>query len=447
MEVAARNGDFIGGFGLLTPRTKLLVLSLLAAAIPVLTFYSLPLVPPLRTLDEPYAGEGSRFSSSPLGFTRREIGPAPAHHPLIANVQIVDFDGDGRNDILACDVRGQCVVLASRGEKGDWSERILAEDIATPAHATVVDLDQDGDRDLVVSVLGDILPNDGVIGRVIWLEQTPQGFTPHVLLDDVRRVADCQAADFDGDGDLDLAVAVFGYARGEILWLENMGEGRFLDHNLLSAPGTIHVPLADYDGDGDIDIAAIVSQDEEELWAFENLGGGKFRPRRLWFTVNFDIGSAGLVQDDLDQDGDPDLILPVGDNLEVTHSFPQPYHGCLWFENEGGWKFTPRRIARFGGTYAAAVGDFDADGDRDVALVSMFNNWDERRNASVVWLENDGRQEFRTWQIDSQPTHRVTVAVGDLDGDGRDDIVTGGLHLAGPFDRLGRLTVWFNSGK
>ena len=67
MEAAARNGDFIGGFGLLTPRTKLLVLSLLAAAISVLTFYS-PLVPPLRTLDEPYAGEGSRFSSSPLGF-------------------------------------------------------------------------------------------------------------------------------------------------------------------------------------------------------------------------------------------------------------------------------------------------------------------------------------------------------------------------------------------
>ena len=66
MEVAARNGDLIGGFGLLTPKTKLLVLSLLAAAIPLFTFYSLPLVPPLRTLDEPYAGEGSRFSSSPL---------------------------------------------------------------------------------------------------------------------------------------------------------------------------------------------------------------------------------------------------------------------------------------------------------------------------------------------------------------------------------------------
>jgi len=429
------------------PDLKMLILAGAAIAIPFAIVHGLPLMPALRTLDEPAAADGSRFDPSPLVFERREAGPVPKRHPLIANVQIIDYDGDGKNDILACDVRHGSIVLARRDDRGQWSETVLAEDIAAPAHATVVDLDLDGDQDLIVAVLGNISPSDQVIGRLLWFEQTSGGLIRHVLLDGVRRVADCQAGDLDGDGDIDLSVAVFGYARGQVLWLENIGEGRFVDHELLAAPGTIHVPLADFDGDGDLDIAAIVSQDEEELWVFENLGAGNFRPRRLWYTINFDIGSAGLVVGDLDRDGDSDLILPVGDNLEANYSFPQPYHGCLWFENTGGWEFVPHRIAEFGGTYAAALGDLDGDDDLDVVLVSMFNNWDERRNASVVWLENDGRQKFRTWQIDSQPTHRITVAVGDLDGDGRNDIVTGGMHVIGPFDRLGRLTAWFNRGK
>jgi hypothetical protein len=77
----------------------------------------------------------------------------------------------------------------------------------------------------------------------------------------------------------------------------------------------------------------------------------------------------------------------------------------------------------------------------------MFNNWDDRRNASVVWLENDGKQQFRTWQIDTRPTHRIAVTIGDLDDDGKADILTGGMHLVGPFDRMGRLSAWLNRGR
>jgi hypothetical protein len=106
-----------------------------------------------------------------------------------------------------------------------------------PAHATVIDIDGDGDRDIVVAILGDILPSDADVGRVELLESTPRGYVRHVLLEDVRRVADVQAGDFDGDGIMDLAVAIFGYSRGEVLWMRNRGDGTFAPRQLLSGPG------------------------------------------------------------------------------------------------------------------------------------------------------------------------------------------------------------------
>ncbi len=382
------------------------------------------------------------FPRSRLPLRREPLGPSAKYPPRITNVQIVDFDQDGMQDVIACDALRNQVLWYRQSPRGEWEERLLGDDLVAPAHATPVDLDADGDLDVLVSVLGNIYPDDTHVGRVVWLEQAGDRFIRHLLLDDVRRVADIQAGDLDGDSDLDLVVAVFGYARGRILWLENRGGGRFRDHEIDYGPGAIHVPLADYDGDGDLDIATVFSQNEEEVWGYENLGGGKFRSRLLHLTVNHDVGSAGLVQTDLDGDGDADLLWPLGDNLEYQYTYPQPYHGCVWLENRGGWEFVPRQIAQFGGCYAAAAADLDADGDRDVVLVSLFNDWQTPGHASVAWLENDGAQGFTTWQIDDRPTHLVTVACGDLNGDGRDDIVAGALHVTRSDDDLGRMAVW-----
>lgn len=399
----------------------------------------------LRPLPVVYEG-GTHYPASSVPFERVSLQDTFQGLPQITNVQILDFDGDQTNDVLACDSLQNQVVLF-RLRDGQWHEEVLVRDVAAPAHATAVDIDGDGDLDLIVAVLGNIMPDDSVIGRVELYERTSDGYKRHVILDDVRRVADVQPADFDGDGDIDLAVAVFGYSRGAVMWLENRGQLKFRDHLLHTAPGTIHVPVADYDGDGDLDIAAIVTQDEEELWGFENLGQGRFEKRRLWMTINHDLGSAGLVQADVDGDGDADLILPAGDNLEDLDAYPQPYHGCYWFENQGDWTFKIHRIADLGGTYAADAGDFDSDGDLDIVLASMTNNWSRTDTAGLVWLENDGQQNFTTWQIANDPIHLVTVAAGDLDGDGVDDIVAGALNLRKPYQRVGRVTAWMNQSE
>ncbi|MCO6457001.1 MAG: VCBS repeat-containing protein [Pirellulaceae bacterium] len=390
-----------------------------------------------------------RFAPSSLPLQASPLGPPPHDRPLLTHVQVFDLDQDGRLDVLACDAQRLGVFWYRQTEAGQWDERPLLEPwpFGPPAHVTVVDLDQDQDLDVLVSDLGNVWPTNARVGRAVWLENLGDWrFQPQVLLDDVRRVTDVQAGDLDGDGDLDLVVAEFGFDQGRLLWLENMGGQAFRERQLMAAPGPIHVPLADYDGDGDLDIATVFTQEEEEVWGFENLGGGRFdpRPRLLYSTPNHDLGGAGLVQCDLDQDGDPDLLLSAGDNLDLVYHYPQPYHGCIWLQNLGSWRFQPRRLAHFGGTYAAAPGDLDGDGDLDVALVSIFNDWARPGAASLAWLENDGRQHFTPWQIADQPTSLCTVACGDLNGDGRADIVAGGLHIKEPFDRTGRITLWLS---
>jgi hypothetical protein len=427
------------------PRSRRLEIALLTliVAVPLATWIAWPHLP-ARGSPNPAFNGSSVYPASTLPFQSQSMGPAIEHPARISHVQIVDLDGDSHPEILACDALAHRLVSYKRGSDGEWTEHQISADMATPAHATVVDIDNDGDLDILVAILGSAFPDDSHVGRVLLLERNGDRYLRHVLLESTRRIADIQAGDLDGDGDLDLAVAEFGYARGRVLWLENLGQRRFRDHQLLYAPGTINVPLADLDGDGDLDLIANVSQDDEEIWGFENTGGGRFKKRLLHKWLNFDIGGSGLITSDLDNDGDVDLLVTVGDNLEYAYTYPQPYHGCFWFENTGGWSFTVHRISNLGGAHAASVTDLDGDGDNDVVLVSMFNAWHRDESASLVWLENDGHQKFTHQQIASEPTHLVTVATGDLDRDGRPDIVAGGWHVIPPFRRLGGVTTWLS---
>ena len=260
-------------------------------------------------------------------------------------------------------------------------------------------------------------------------------------------MSDAQVGDFDGDDDIDIVVAVFGgLIQGQILYLENNGDQKFTDYEVMNVSGAIHVPVADFDGDGDLDFAAVVSQEEEEVWAFENEGDGFRDPKShlLFRTSNFDLGTAGMIANDIDQDGDQDLIIPVGDNLELINNAPQPWHGVKLLENKGGWKFETRQIADIGGVYGVSPGDIDGDGDTDLAIVTMFNDWLQDDAASVLWLENDGKLNFKTWQIASDPIQLATVACADVNNDGAADILTGSFHFRKPFENYGGVDVFFN---
>ncbi len=111
--------------------------------------------------------------------------------------------------------------------------------------------------------------------------------------------------------------------------MENLGNWNPRSYALLDQPGTITVPPADYDGDGQIDIAALVSQDSEAVHLFRNLGGGEFRDLVLWRSKDESWGSSGLDVADMNRDGLPDLIYSNGDGFDVGVTKPAVWHtGC-----------------------------------------------------------------------------------------------------------------------
>lgn len=368
--------------------------------------------------------------------------------PLISNIQAVDLDKDGLLDIIVCDCKSNSVNWIRQFPKGVYTETVIADGLNAPAHVQVVDFDKDGDNDILVAVLGLIFPSNDKIGSVVILENDGKNhFTKHVVVDKIARVSDVRAGDLDGDGDLDLAVAQFGYDDGETRWIENLGNWQFKSHILQNLSGPINVIIDDIDKDGDNDIISLVSQEWEEIYCFVNDGKGNFTPKLLYGSGNEDFGSSGIYICDLDKDGDDDILYTNGDAFDYIPPRGRPWHGIQWLENKGNLNFEFHRICNFIGAYNARPVDIDNDGDLDIFCVSAFNLWEKPESQSFIWLENDGKMHFTLHNIANSPTHLITLESGDFNNDGQTDFVTGGMHAYPPYDRMSRITLWMNNGK
>jgi len=398
-----------------------------------------------------------RASILPKGAASRFLQPQPVGRPieektrpLVAHVSVVDLDKDGLADIVACDVLANRVVWLRQAPRGTFTEAPLGTEVRAPAHAEAVDIDRDGDLDVLVASLGVMFPSNARIGSVVVLENDGRGhFTNRVLAAEIARVADVRAGDLDGDGDLDLAVAGFGYDNGETSWLENRGNWTFEQHVLQKLSGPINALVADMNGDGTPDITALVSQEWEEIWSFLNDGRGHFTSKMAWGSTNPDWGSSWISLVDLDRDGDLDILYSNGDAFDYAPPNSRPWQGVQWLENKstkGNTQFEFHRLANLQGASSPQAADVDGDGDLDVVLVTENNDWDNPQAPSLVWLENDGHMRFTLHALATTPTHLITLAVGDLNGDGRPDLVTGGMHITRPYDRMGRVTAWMNRG-
>jgi len=268
-----------------------------------------------------------------------------------------------------------------------------------PTCVWCADYDRDGDADIAVAnSSGDfsILLNDGSGGfspKVDW----PCGSVPPI--------GGFTSADLNGDGTMDIVVSNV-FADSVTIRLNN-GDATFAEPMALAVgPQPWSLTAADLDGDGDLDLligsAEILSPGSNEIFILYNHGDGSFDP-----AVAISVGPAPYeaIASDLDLDGNLDIAVAVsGDDAVAV------------LMNNGVGSFAPPVYYDAGvEPMTVAAGDFNADGLPDLAVT----NWN---SGEVSIIMNSGSGTFlpRTQYAFGS---LVQAYPADCDGDGDLDLI------------------------
>jgi hypothetical protein len=338
---------------------------------------------------------------------------------------VVDYDGDGWDDVILFAVRDEPVVLHNDGGSFEREEGgIGLGNLTHPLGAAMADYDRDGDRDLLVYQSGD------------WSENNPAGYYS------INQT-------FEDDN---------GYPN--VLY-ENTGESGAERFERVESSGIVgdHWSLAatfvDLTGDGLPDVHVANDYNSDTLYI--NQGDGTFEKRLLGGSTARN-GMASEVAD-VNGDGRPDIFvtnifIPVRENrdemgeeryerIERLFSFvikSARAEGNTLLINQGNGNFTDEATAynvRKGGWgWAASLTDFDNDGDRD--LVQATENVVRVDRSDPVWTYP------MVWQRNATAFDRVGkgthglgehdsrgLATLDYDHDGDRDVVF--ANYGGPY--------------
>jgi len=327
-------------------------------------------------------GQNNRLyqNNTDHSFTRIITGPIVTNGGASRTSTWGDCDNDGDLDCFVANLLGTPNFLYL-GEGDGTFTRVtsgeIATEVKTSSSASWGDYDQDGLLDLFVSNYGtnSLFHNDGGSFTKI--------LTGDIATDDAETYGAIWG-DYDNDSYLDLFVS---NPTGNNSLYRNNGDGTFAKitgQNIVTDGGeSFGGSWGDYDNDGDLDLFVpnISSSSTGDNFLYTNNGDGTFTRVTEGEIVNDGGYSFGSSWGDYDNDGDLDLFVANYPFGGVNTDF--------LYENNGNGTFTKITddavTTDIGGSYGTAWGDYDRDGDLDLAIARMLDD-----NEDNVLYRNNG---------------------------------------------------------
>lgn len=287
------------------------------------------------------------------------------------------------------------------------------------------------------TVIGSFSPTDQASGQLISL--SPRGTS--VLIDSLQRPTSLLRLNLDDDPAEELIITEYGKWTGRLSRWDQQPDGSYAAGSLATRSGAIQ---AIQDTTAKLPtVYVLYGQGREEIVRYRFGKTGLKTEVVLTFPPSY--GSSSLQLIDWNRDAYPDLLYTNGDNADYV-SAPKPYHGIRVFTGTAAGTFDEALFLALPGAYGAVAHDFDADGDTDLAAVAFFPDFRLDAPAAAVYYRNDGAGNFTARRLPAANKGRfLRLTAGDFDGDGDVDLAAGSLAMEAVPDQ-GSMAGWLKNG-